>query len=394
MKGKLKNKKGITLIALVITVVVMLILAGVAISVLVDGDGLFNKTRAAAEEYKNAAEEEAEQVKSLIEMINGHLKYPLGTTVFTENKTYDELTTGTYNNPIIPKGFYPVNENGATWGTEDGYKYGLIISDSAQNQYVWVPVDGTNIKFGRQAWYGEDGITEFQDSNGSFANLSEELPTELTPNGNGVIPNGGFYIARFEAGIAEGMLEPIADTTNIYGDGTYKPVSRKGVTPWRFIKARTSDNELPPGNGAITVARSMYPENSSDYGVVSTLIYGAQWDTALKFIQTYDVGEERYATYPTNSYGLGNYISGDSLPRTGNPANCGALSEFRQKNIYDMAGNVAEITMEKNNYTQYIIRGSNFSVTDGKERPAAWRFGTSWGQSNNTLGFRIALYLK
>jgi len=67
------NPNGITLIALVITIVVMLILAGVAISVLVDGDGLFTKTRAAAEEYKSAAEEEASTVSDLISQIDEYL---------------------------------------------------------------------------------------------------------------------------------------------------------------------------------------------------------------------------------------------------------------------------------------------------------------------------------
>ena len=42
-------------------------------------------------------------------------------------------TTGTYNNPIIPKGFAPINENGAEWGTEEGYKKGLVITDEVTN---------------------------------------------------------------------------------------------------------------------------------------------------------------------------------------------------------------------------------------------------------------------
>jgi len=74
MKSNSKdNPRGITLIALVITVVVMLILAGVAISVLVNGDGLFTKTRAAAEEYKSAAEEEASTVSDWVAKIDEYL---------------------------------------------------------------------------------------------------------------------------------------------------------------------------------------------------------------------------------------------------------------------------------------------------------------------------------
>ena len=76
MKGIMKQEgqAGITLVALVITVVVMLILAGVAIAAVVDGDGLFSKTRQAAETYENATKEEGEKIQSLINEIDKYLE--------------------------------------------------------------------------------------------------------------------------------------------------------------------------------------------------------------------------------------------------------------------------------------------------------------------------------
>ena len=70
---KLKKQNGITLIALVITVVIMLILAGVAIAAVVDGDGLFSKTREATEVYENAAGNENDTIKSLMNEIDSYL---------------------------------------------------------------------------------------------------------------------------------------------------------------------------------------------------------------------------------------------------------------------------------------------------------------------------------
>ena len=71
-------------------------------------------------------------------------------TIVDENQTYDGRLKGTYYNPIIPKGFAPINENGADWGSADGYKKGLVITDevneegnSIGNEFVWVPVEGT-----------------------------------------------------------------------------------------------------------------------------------------------------------------------------------------------------------------------------------------------------------
>ncbi len=73
MNKEQKNQVGITLIALVITVVIMLILAGVAIAAVVDGDGLFSKTRQAAETYENATRDEAKQMQALMNEIDDYL---------------------------------------------------------------------------------------------------------------------------------------------------------------------------------------------------------------------------------------------------------------------------------------------------------------------------------
>ena len=68
----MKNSRGITLVALIITVVIMLILAGVAIGT-VTGDGLFSKTRDAVGAYGNATRTESEQIQTLMNEINDYL---------------------------------------------------------------------------------------------------------------------------------------------------------------------------------------------------------------------------------------------------------------------------------------------------------------------------------
>lgn len=66
----MKGQKGITLVALVITVVVMLILAGVAIAAVVDGDGLFNRTRNAADIYEYESENENQLLQNLMNYVD------------------------------------------------------------------------------------------------------------------------------------------------------------------------------------------------------------------------------------------------------------------------------------------------------------------------------------
>lgn len=312
------------------------------------------------------------------------------------NLTIDGKTSGTYNNPLIPAGFIPLNENGAVWQSSDGYKRGLVITDavdangvSTGNEFVWVPVDGTIVTYGRYD-FGYGGVT--------YSSCSETLIDELntTVSNSSINRNGGFYIARYEAGIATNMTKLTSDSTATYGSGTYKPVSKQGATVWNYIKWGTSNNDTTPGNGAVTVARSMYPTSNSNYGVVSTLIYAAQWDTALKFIQAYDTGEEGYATYATNSAGYGNHSGtdgkGDTFASTSEPTTCGAAPQFRQKNIYDMAGNVWEWTMEYSSNNR-IFRGGYYNGS-ASEIPASYRAIRSFDFSANDVGFRVALYIK
>ena len=399
-----KRQEGITLVALVITVVVMLILAGVAIAAVVDGDGLFSKTREAAETYENAADKEGHMLENLMGQIDHYIKdsendpgddgndpvednpvvKPIATlgTEVTENQTYDGRLEGSYNNPIIPKGFAPVGNAqdstitaDAVWGSADGYQKGLVIEDVSGNQFVWIPVDGTTVKFERVEWNNENGL--------DASECSETVPTEISTS---ITNNGGFYIARYEAGKPQ-------DGT-LATDGSVKPVSQQGATVWNEIawSVNGTNDDTNPGNGAVTVARSMYPVADTNYGVASTLIYGTQWDTALNFIGAYE-GDAEYAT---NSAGKGNYDGAENGdPSSAEPDVCGAYDVYRQKNIYDMAGNVAEWTMEKpiEDSTRRVYRGGHY-YDSGSDYPASSRISLYVGSGYPSNGFRVVLYIK
>lgn len=74
MHYKINSYKGITLVALVITVIVLLILAGVAISAIIGEDGIFNKVKYSSEKYNNAMENEATEINALINKIDDNFK--------------------------------------------------------------------------------------------------------------------------------------------------------------------------------------------------------------------------------------------------------------------------------------------------------------------------------
>lgn len=59
----MKNAKGITLISLVITIIVLIILAGISISLMSGNDGILNKSRTASEEYNKQTATETMNLK-------------------------------------------------------------------------------------------------------------------------------------------------------------------------------------------------------------------------------------------------------------------------------------------------------------------------------------------
>ena len=90
MKKVLKNTNGITLVALVITIIILLILATISIQSLTN-TGLFEKAKEAKEKTKNATEN---QVKILNEYEDELNKYVSGTT--QTQKLADKVKVGDY----------------------------------------------------------------------------------------------------------------------------------------------------------------------------------------------------------------------------------------------------------------------------------------------------------
>ncbi len=68
-KQKLKEK-GITLIALVVTIIILLILAGVTLNMAMSGDGLFSRARNAADKYKKTQEDEQDLISEIGKEMN------------------------------------------------------------------------------------------------------------------------------------------------------------------------------------------------------------------------------------------------------------------------------------------------------------------------------------
>ena len=192
--------------------------------------------------------------------------------------------------------------------------------------------------------------------------------------------NKGFYVARYEAG-----KEKIKGVDTV--------VSKKGATVWDKIAWGDSMTSIGT-DGAVAKAKGMYTDKEN-YSVTSTLIYGVQWDAIMAWIDpAYKTTSYEADSFVINSEGKGNYDeSANTNDWKGDVATCGISDDYRVKNIYDLAGNVNEWTMEANSTDYRVFRGGGYGHP-GSDYPASFRCNYDPdSDSNDYIGFRVALYL-
>ena len=293
MEEKNQMKKGISLIVLVITIIIMIILAAAVILSLNSSNVVSKASEAqsksdianaknvvamATAEWKlMSAEEQKNTYNDSFSKYAGDKLQEAGYAVEDTAGAYEVTDEGdVYVYPKIPDGFTVSTIPGET--TVAG---GLVIYEkpaggavdfadvntakSTYNQYVWIPVEG---ELQRYEWNKGASITE----------TDETIPEEIT---NSIKVNGGFYIARYEAGLPSEITYDTANYGQTKGASLTKPVSKKGAIVWNNIP--WGANNIYTNPGCALVSNKAY-ENTHISSVKSHLIYGAEWDAALKFI--------------------------------------------------------------------------------------------------------------
>ncbi len=501
----MRKNRGITLIALVVTIIVLLILAGVSINMLTGQNGILNRTQEAKDETGSSSDLEYLRTKAYETMTNYYatgsnepeteyvLKNLNSSEIVTDvntgsinynGKTYDisdimgktseqkaiesqtniklkQITKATAtgdditlfetgkirmiieeeadstNRAVIPNGFYYVTGAPST---------GLVVSDKfgdddnnikGGNQFVWVPCKGTagviyektdnaDNKYGLASSWTK--YNSYQSSYNAYKDW-----TDYGGDLNSVNTYGGFYIARYEAGVpsnasfyanADGAIYATEKDENVLNNG-YKPVSKKNNQVWNYVYQRTAKE----------LGKRMYEGHTA---VTSQLIDSYAWDTTVDWLA------KEVSGIGSDSTGYGNYHNGgirflDSLYAvqqynnndwtvsptykkgsgiangytelaTGATVLEGSSSQNKMKNIYDMAGNMWEWTTEVGNYSTAetllteeqaniasysVIRGGSI-VCYGLYQPVSFRYGNYSVSTNRhfDVGFRVVLYIQ
>ena len=130
----MKSKKGITLIALIITVIIMLIIAGVTISSITVDGGLFSRWQNIAEKYNNEALNEAETVNNLIDIINGEY----GTGEMNIGANEPKLVTGMKKVVFNTDGTTKEPSSNEEWYNYDNKQWANAETEDG-SLWVWIP---------------------------------------------------------------------------------------------------------------------------------------------------------------------------------------------------------------------------------------------------------------
>ena len=350
-----RKERGITLIALVITIIVLLILAGVSIAMLTGQNGILTQAQNAKNRTEEAQAEEQNILTNYEDYINNATldTATVGEIVTGGNKQYSKNGTA-----IIPEGFAIVP------GLDD-VSQGLVISDVANdtsntgNQFVWVPVENFN-EFKRehfgteeQKWWTGTFVTDkiseknlYEPTPDNTTGCTSETAEEVRKMYDSVGKNHGFYIGRYEAG-TESQTERNEKST-IEDD----VVSKKGKFLYNYIGWNDDGTMETETGGAVEKARN-FDTQSGHTNVTSTLIYGVQWDAIMRWISK----DNNLKGYLTDSSDIGNY-SGTLNWTTGSNDN------YQMKHIYDLAGNEYEWTMEV--YEEHPGGDYDYRVTRGR----------------------------
>ena len=340
--------------------------------------------------------------------------------------------------------YFPDNTFTKKEGTIDT---GLVIQDASGNEYVWVVVPRTT------AVYATTGLGKTTFTDADYTSIEKDLKdytsTYVTTSGysdtwyadnqnegwlseteyktlknsmlKSVYENGGFYVGRYEAGIIENRTSESA--TNSDGkytiEGMPVPVTKADAYPYTYV-TRTQAQNLA--------------SNVNSGTKTSSLMFGVQWDLVLAFM--HNKGNIADSTLTSNSTTIGNYINSTFDLNRGKYAQYGQLGnewknfdsalgsivvsnettgkmkkteqssdsnsilittggteQSKVMNIYDIAGNVWEWTLEKTSITinPCAYRGGSYSYA-GSNGPAAYRNYTSTDGSYDSVGFRVSLF--
>ena len=437
------NQTGITLIALVVTIVVLLILAGVSINAIFSENGIIKRAKDAQNKMDQATQNDLDSINELNNWIDGKTNGTTGggttggddtptekplitdSSLTSNDRTTSESTTVIAkdkkgNQVVVPGGFKISSASG------ESVQQGIVIEDKDGNQFVWVPVsnkivkdDGSEVEIilGRYTFATSSPGTPIPIQKGSeYDQTTLAQATSGTLNTKYGVAKSTYYFYELNGsrpGKEKSDLTGTNTTAKNLKDFIEKTESNKGFyiaryeasygsgynssgtdTATKFANAKplskvstansTSSMNYKEGtlwNFITQPQAALVSQNmyKNDKYVESDLINSYAWDTAIVYIQA--MGNSNYA---------------NQADVNGTLKNTGSTGDEKCK-IFDMAGNTSEWTTE---YSTYTSSSSAYRCTlrggycDNSNSYTSTRVFSNAAYSYLGISFRPLLYVK
>ena len=413
---------------MVVTIVVLLILAGVSISLVVDKNGIIQKSKDARREYGQAKANEQEDLSNLSDMIEeatGKVtlaKVPVGTKASKNGTINGE--EGNSNNPTIPKNYIPIDTATSTWGdgstapSQDSVNHGLVIKDEKNNEWVWVPVDKATLATMYETssdektlcgTTGETAVkTKLYSKTITIGTDSDKTTmTRTTPgtsddyrepdlvvgsDGVGLDAKDTYYKTILgETGTKEQLAQLFVDEYK----AMIESVSKYGG--FYIGRYELSESGVKKDQPTLTYTNwyNLYKkckELNASNKVETRMIWGCQWDVTMNWLISSGAKTSDEVNKDSSSWGnyKGTSVKADDgtteIKASGTSAklNTGKTTFTMANNIYDLAGNCYEWTQEADDTYNRAGRGGSYGG-NGSNLPASNRFGTYPDVSSNAV---------
>ena len=504
-----KQEKGITLIALVVTIVVLLILAGTSIAMLTGENGIITEAVKSQEENEKAEEKEKIQLaaqatksktqwgeitqENLEAELNSNIgsgKYTLTkdgdkyTVTYTDsNRSYEIDADGNVTGPInsddntggggtgsltpgnrfdedtdltigdnkitIPGGatisgipgeyenidegivIYIIPENETPdWTAKD--ENGVYEVQKKYDQFVWVPVEKAYVTEQEIGGSSYENLKNYVSTNGVYPmaiQLSDGtykgILYDFADGTDSVIPTPQDYTTT------SSYREPAYLTNSSYADGSsynnvgitesslqgefntmvIRVASKGGFWVGRYETSNMVSDNTQDATNRVTVIRGtttginnvnwyrMYAQQKSYKSLAlaestntSSMIWGSQWNQIMIWMKEVE-NEAKSSYYVINSLTMGNFRTSDDFDSsTTEPAPTGNSENYKVKNVFDLAGNLYDWTLEFYTTDSRVLRGGYYCDTYSYSTTACYRRGGSPDSGKSFSGSRATLY--
>ena len=395
-KKKLKKEnEGITLVALVVTIVVLLILAGISLNLVLGQNGIISR----AQDARNQTAEGQVNTEKAVNALTDEMEDLISENENSGNGGNSGGSQMTVENVVIPEGYYYVGGTKAK---------GIVISDNvadkeldkgkedvrrdlAGNQWVWVPIETlsslyTTVDAG-VALTGSTGVktTKYTNS-GIISGKTRGLPGSTDYKEPDILTDSTYGDTDNRAKTAGfSSLANMAETmVSDYEEMIASLEKYKGFYIGRYELSANGEKTGATQNKNWYTLYKNCTTLAVGSKVKTRMIWGLQWDATCKWLATsnFDI---------TNSSTWGNY-SNNTAGGHGTKQNTGYSESWKANNIYDFAGNCWEFTQEAYDAAYRVSRGNYYS-NSGSVNPASGSIYNIPSSTNSGYGSRPTLYL-